>query len=110
MTTGLTTIIYPVQDLARAKTLYTTLLGAEPVMDAPYYVGYRIGTQDVGLDPNSPTAGPVGYWNVDDIEHSVQELLAAGATVQRPVSDVGGGKLVATVQDLDGNLVGLIQA
>jgi predicted enzyme related to lactoylglutathione lyase len=27
----------------------------------------------------------------------------------QPVKDVGGGKLVATMRDTDGNLIGLIQ-
>src|SRR5947209_5244853 len=111
MTSGLTTIIYPVKDLARAKTMYSTLLGVEPMMDAPYYVGYRVGDQDIGLDPNGHRqglTGPVGFWNVDDIQESIQQLVAAGAEVQQAVRDVGGGKLVATVKDADGNVVGLI--
>jgi predicted enzyme related to lactoylglutathione lyase len=29
--------------------------------------------------------------------------------VQREAKDVGGGKLVATVKDADGNIIGLIQ-
>ena len=53
--------------------------------------------------------GPVGCWHVDDIEASVKLLLDAGAQVQEAVSDVGGGKLVASVRDADGNVIGLIQ-
>ncbi len=34
---------------------------------------------------------------------------AAGATVREPAHDVGGGRLVATVTDPDGNVLGLIQ-
>jgi hypothetical protein len=30
MTSGITTVIYPVKDLARAKTLYAKLSGVEP--------------------------------------------------------------------------------
>jgi predicted enzyme related to lactoylglutathione lyase len=54
-------------------------------------------------------AGPVDYWHVNDIEASVKLLLDAGAQVQEAVSDVGGGKLVASVRDADGNVIGLIQ-
>ena len=42
MNQGLKTIIYPVKDIARAKALYNKLLGVEPIMDQPYYVGYRL--------------------------------------------------------------------
>lgn len=112
MTLGLKTIIYPVADLDRARALYTTLLGVEPVMDAPYYVGYRVGDQDVGLDPNGHSqgmTGPVAYWDVDDIQESLNGLLEGGAETLQPVRDVGGGKLVAFVKDPDGNLIGLVQ-
>ena len=40
----------------------------------------------------------------------VQTVLhPAGATVKDPARDVGGGRLVATVTDPDGNVLGLIQ-
>ena len=112
MTTGLQTVIYPVKDLSRAKALYGQLLGAEPIMDEPYYVGYRVAGPDVGLDPHGYSrgmTGPLGYWNVDDIAESVAQLVEAGATEQQAVTDVGGGKLIATVADADGNLIGLVQ-
>ncbi len=52
---------------------------------------------------------PVAYWHVSDIEAKLAEMTAAGATVKEPASDVGGGRLVATVTDPDGNVLGLIQ-
>jgi predicted enzyme related to lactoylglutathione lyase len=112
MTSGLRTIIYPVKDLARAKTLYSTLLGVAPLNDEPYYVGFRIGDQDLGLDPNGHSqgmTGPVGYWHVDDIKQTLAALLDAGAETQQEVRDVGGGRLIASVKDADGNVIGLIQ-
>jgi len=51
----------------------------------------------------------LGCWNVDDIAESVAQLVEAGATEQQAVNDVGGGKLIATVADADGNLIGLVQ-
>lgn len=113
MTSGINTVIYPVKDLARAKALYSRLLGVEPYTDEAYYVGFRVGDQEVGLDPHGHSqglTGPVGYLQVEDIEASLRELLDAGAETQRPVSDVGGGKLIATVKDADGNVTGLIQS
>jgi extradiol dioxygenase family protein len=54
MTEGIKTFIYPVKDLAKAKTLYSEILGVEPYMDEPYYVGFDVEGQDVGLDPHGP--------------------------------------------------------
>ena len=113
MTSQLSTVIYPVKDLATAKAVYQALLGVEPYTDAPYYVGFRVGGVELGLDPNGHAqgmTGPVGYWPVDDIEQSLAALVKAGATMQRPVTDVGGGLLIACVQDADGNVTGLRQA
>ena len=112
MNEGIKTVIYPVQDIAQAKTLYGALLGVEPSMDQPYYVGFQIGDQEIGLDPNGHNqgiAGPVAYWHVDDIEKSLQSVLDAGAEVEQAVKDVGGGKLTAMAKDADGNIIGLIQ-
>jgi predicted enzyme related to lactoylglutathione lyase len=112
MNIGIKTILYPVKDIDQAKALYRTLLGVEPYMDEPYYVGFRVGDQDIGLDPNGHKQGmtaPIGYYHVNDIKASLQALLDVGAQVQQAVRDVGGGKLTASVKDADGNLIGLIQ-
>jgi predicted enzyme related to lactoylglutathione lyase len=112
MTQEIKTFVYPVKDLAQAKTLYSTLLGVEPYGDSPYYVGFKVGDQEIGLDPNGHKAGltgPVGYWPVDNIKESLQALLEAGATIVQEVKDVGGGKLIALVKDADGNMTGLMQ-
>jgi predicted enzyme related to lactoylglutathione lyase len=110
---GIRTFIYPVKDITRAKTLYSALLGTEPYVDEAYYVGFRVGDQEIGLDPNGHNqgmTGPVGYWEVTDIKQSFQTLLDAGAQVQQEVKDVGGGKLIASVKDADGNVIGLMQS
>ncbi|MEU0005660.1 VOC family protein [Streptomyces sp. NPDC006314] len=112
MTTGLQTIIYPVKDLAKAKPLFTALLGVEPYADEPYYVGFKAAGQDVGLDPNGHAkgmTGPVPYWHVTDLEERLAALLEAGAELLQAAQDVGGGRLIASVQDPDGNMVGLLQ-
>ena len=112
MNQGIRTVIYPVKDLAQAKTLYSKLLGVEPYADEAYYVGFRVGDQDIGLDPNGHNqgmTGPVGYFHVSDIQQSLQALVDAGAHVQQAVRDVGGGKLIASVKDADSNIIGLLQ-
>lgn len=101
-------IVYPVSDLEKAKAYYGKLLGAEPYADSPYYVGFKDGDNEVGLDPNSKV-GPIGYVRVDDIKASLEEMVGAGGTVEKDVTDVGGGLLIAQVKDADGNVVGLRQ-
>ncbi len=110
MNQGIKTVIYPVKDVARAKTLFSKLLGVEPYADAPYYVGFRVGDQEIGLDPNGHKQGMTPYWHVDDIKESLQLLLDDGAESLQEVKDVGGGKLIASAKDADGNIIGLIQS
>ena len=110
MTQGIKTIIYPVKDIAQAKTPYSKLSGVEPYVDEPYYVGFRVADQEIGLDPHGHKQGMTGYWHVDDIQKSLQLLLSAGAETVQEVKDVGGGKLTASAKDSDGNIIGLIQS
>jgi predicted enzyme related to lactoylglutathione lyase len=111
-TSGALTLLHPVSDLAAAKAVYTALLGVEPMADSPYYVGYEAAGQHIGLVPNGGPQGmtaPVAHWHVADIEAKLAELTAAGATVKDPSRNVGEGRLVATVTDPDGNVLGLVQ-
>ena len=111
-TEGIKTVLHPVSDLAAAKAGYAALLGVPPQTDAPYYVGFEAAGQQIGLVPGGGQQGmtsPVAYWHVPDIEAKLAEVSAAGATLKEPVRDVGGGRLVATVTDPDGNVLGLLQ-
>ncbi|MFE7798648.1 VOC family protein [Nocardia sp. NPDC057440] len=111
-TWGIKTVLYPVSDLATAKRVYAALLGLPPQTDGTYYVGFETEGQHIGLVPGGGPQGmtaPVAYWHVSDIEAKLAELTAAGATVKEPVRDVGEGRRVATVTDLDGNVLGLLQ-
>src|SRR5256714_7334774 len=111
-TEGIKTVLHPVSDLATAKALYAALLGVAPQAESDYYVGFEAAGQHIGLLPGGGPQGmtcPVAYWKVADIEAKLAEVTAAGATVKEPVRDVGGGRLVATVTDPDGNVLGLLQ-
>lgn len=117
MNKGVSTVVYPVSDLAKAKSIFSSLLGVEPLYDDPYYVGYSLAGQGsgvpiLGLDPNGHKRGMTGatpFWEVDDIRGVVAGLVEAGATIIEDVHDVGGGGLVAILEDADGNMIGLIQ-
>jgi predicted enzyme related to lactoylglutathione lyase len=112
MTQGIKVVLHPVSDLERAKPLYTALLGEPPSADSAYYVGFDHGGQHIGLVPGGGSqnmTSPVTFWEVSDIEAKLAELTSAGATVKEAAHDVGGGRLVATVTDPDGNDLGLLQ-
>jgi predicted enzyme related to lactoylglutathione lyase len=109
---GVQTILHPVTDLEKAKAVYTALLGQEPTTDSEYYVGYEVAGQQIGLVPGGGPQGmtsPVAHWHVTDIEATIAEVTAAGGTVKDSARNVGGGRLVATVVDPDGNVLGLVQ-
>ena len=53
---GMSTVVYPVSDLPRAKALFSRLLGVEPAYDDSHYVGFTVPGGDdpvpiLGLDP-----------------------------------------------------------
>ncbi len=111
-TQGIKTVLHPVSDLERAKAVYAALLGVPPSADAPYYVGFDAEGQHIGLVPSGgqgTMTSPVAYWHVPDIEAKLAEVIAAGATLKEPAHEVGGGRLVASFTDPDGNVLGLIQ-
>src|SRR5262245_50250696 len=111
-TEGIKTVLHPVSDLEKSKPVYEALLGIQPQADSAYYVGFEAEGQQIGLVPGGGQQGmtsPVAYWHVSDIEAKLAEVTAAGAIVQESPHDVGGGRLMATFTDPDGNVLGLIQ-
>ncbi|MEU9705773.1 VOC family protein [Streptomyces sp. NPDC047981] len=111
-TQGIKTVLHPVTDLAKATEVYAALLGVRPQTESEYYVGFDVEGQHIGLVPGGGPQGmtsPVAYWHVPDIEAKLAEVTAAGGTVRDAAKDVGGGRLVATFTDVDGNVLGLVQ-
>jgi len=109
---GIKTVLHPVSDVEKAKAVYTALLGVAPQADSSYYVGFDVAGQHIGLLPGGGPQGltsPVAYWHVDDIEAKLAEVTAAGGTIKDAANEVGGGRVVASFIDLDGNVLGLIQ-
>jgi predicted enzyme related to lactoylglutathione lyase len=111
-TQGIKTVLHPVSDLASAKAVYAALLGVPPQADSSYYVGFEVADQHIGLVPRGgpqEMTSPVAYWHVTDLDAKLAEVTAAGATVKDPKRHVGGGRVVATFADPDGNVLGLLQ-
>ena len=44
-----------------------------------------------------------------DQRKSMAALIEAGARKHRDIKDVGGGKLIGSVKDADGHVIGLLQ-
>jgi predicted enzyme related to lactoylglutathione lyase len=109
---GLSALVFPTSDPAKAKQLLSRALGEEPAFDDAYYVGWQIAGLNIGLDPNGKKRGMKGatpFFDVDDIHQAVAALKAAGATVAEDIRPVGGGMLVAILSDHDGNMIGVSQ-
>ena len=114
MSLGLRTVIYRVTDLDRARAWYGEAFEVAPYFDEPFYVGFRVGGCELGLDPDTsegPTGpgGSVAYWGVAAIGPAYDRLVALGASPVVPIKDVGGGIRVAVVADPFGNTIGLIE-
>ncbi len=106
------TVLYPVKDLDKAKTVFVTLFGTDPHVDSPFYVGFSISGAEIGLVPSGHDqgmTGPVPFFDVDDLSATLDAVQAAGARVVQEPTDVGAGLLVAKVSDADGNDIGLRQ-
>jgi predicted enzyme related to lactoylglutathione lyase len=116
---GFATINYWADDLAAARKWYSELLGVEPYFERDGgYIEFRIGDSEDELGivdrrwapPGTPTApgGAIMYWHVDDIQGTVEKLLAMGATEHQPVTERGPGFVTASVVDPFGNVLGVM--
>lgn len=99
-------VVFPAQDLDKNKAFFSTFLGTEPYVDGSYYVGYKLGDLEIGLDPHGTAV--ISYIDVEDIQSTLKTLQEAGATVVMDSKDVGGGLLVAQVT-FEGKTLGLRQ-
>lgn len=104
--TSFRTVLLPSSDLAASRDLYAGLLGVQPIVDEPYYVGFEVEGQHIGINPQGDRVLP--NLHVEDLEHSLQLVTDAGGSVLEEPREVGGGRRVAVVQDASGAVIGLI--
>lgn len=109
MNNGIKTVIYPVKDITASMSLFRKFLEVDPYAEQPYYVGFKISDQDIGLVPKNPEAAMTAFYHVDDIKKSLQILIEGGAAIVQQLKNVGEGRLIASVKDSDGNIIGLVQ-
>ena len=124
MLRGPATVSFFADSVPHAARWYAELLGFAPYFQRPgpdgepMYVEFRIGDYQTELGiidsrfrPPSPAepGGAILYWHVDDLEAAVTRLLAAGATEHQPVIERGEGFVTASVVDLFGNILGVME-
>lgn len=118
---GLANVSFYASDLDAAKKWYSELFGVEPYFNVPGYTEFRIGDYqhelgiiDSNYAPPGATNGPAGaivYWHVDELQATLDKLIALGATVYQPITDHSGGKgtfVTASVVDPFGNILGIM--
>jgi predicted enzyme related to lactoylglutathione lyase len=111
MFTGLKSVVYPSADLEANTKFWETMTGVKPYFAESYYVGFKVGEIELGLDPNAAKEGltyPVSYWHVKEVKAAVSEIVAGSATINGEPRDVGGGMMMATFKDPSGNIFGII--
>jgi len=115
-TTGVSTVRLHAGDLPAARAWYADLLGADPYFVREEYVEWRVGPHDHELGildrrfaPGHDSGGAVTYWQVDDVDAALADLLARGASLLEDVRDFGGGYRGAVVGDPFGNALGIMQ-
>lgn len=120
---GLANLNLVADDMAAAIEWYSAVFGTPPYFVRPeqgpaQYAEWRFGDDedefalmDARFRPALPQpGGALVSIHVDDIQASVDRLLALGATTFDPVTQRGEGWWSASVSDPFGNLLGLIQS
>ncbi|MFB2582374.1 VOC family protein [Herbiconiux sp. P15] len=118
MLRGLSTVSFWAADLEAAETWYSELLGVEAYFHVPGYVEFRVGdfAHELGIIDARyapPTradglGGEIVYWHVDDVEASLERLLARGASLHEAPRDRSEGFITASVVDPFGNILGIM--
>ncbi|HEY7592525.1 MAG TPA: VOC family protein [Actinophytocola sp.] len=118
MLRGFATINYYADDLAAARDWYAEFLGVDAYFEVSGgYVEFRVGdsADELGIvnrayqpHPTGEPAGQIMYWAVDDVQATLDRLLAMGAMEHQPVTKRGGGFVTASVTDPFGNVLGFM--
>jgi predicted enzyme related to lactoylglutathione lyase len=120
---GVATINIYADDVIAAREWYAKLLGIEayfqlPDAQNPAYVEFRIGDyqHELGIIsrqylPKAASGGPGGAivnWHVDNLQETLDRVVAMGATIYEPITPRGEGFVTASVIDPFGNILGLM--
>lgn len=118
---GLSTISFYADNLNEAKKWYSETFRMEPYFDVPGYLEFRLGDyqHELGIidgkyapkEASKEIGGAIAYWHVDDLNKTLDFLLAKGAKLYEPITDRSGGKMAfvtASVVDPFGNILGIM--
>jgi uncharacterized protein len=75
-----------------------------PSFEAPGLIGQWVGDR-----PASPDAGLLAWINVDDMAAALDLVRAHGGEVLEPPAPDGPSRLLATIRDPGGNVIGIVQ-
>jgi catechol 2,3-dioxygenase-like lactoylglutathione lyase family enzyme len=111
----------PAKDVARARAFYEEKLGFKPKEVTPGGVTYEFANGTACFLYPTPNAGTSlasqAFWEVEDIEKEVAELMARGVNFEKydmpdidekGISTAGGAK-AAWFKDTEGNIMAVIQ-
>jgi catechol 2,3-dioxygenase-like lactoylglutathione lyase family enzyme len=111
----------PAKNIARARAFYEEKLGFKPKEVTPGGVTYEFADGTACFLYPTPNAGTSkasqAFWQVEDIEREVAELIARGVKFEKydtpdidekGISTAGGAK-AAWFKDTEGNIMALIQ-
>ncbi|EYS85400.1 glyoxalase [Cupriavidus sp. SK-4] len=94
----------PAQDLARARSFYSSKLGLEPVEERPGGLRYKCGNSYFVLFESAGSASGSHTqmaWEVDDIQATVGELRQQGVVFEE--YDLPGLKTTNGIAEVQGN-------
>jgi uncharacterized protein len=99
----------PAADLASSSSFYEHVFGWEvdgshPGFEAPGLLG-----QFVDDRPPAADAGLLAWISVDGIDEALAAVAAAGGSVVEAPTEDGPDRLLATVRDPAGNVLGLVE-
>ena len=112
--TTLDTVIIFSERMEELAKFYAAVLNIGPFQAQPDHLGCQLEQVYFGFDQvekmgqASPAAVTL-WFTVDDIQATFDRLVAMGAKVRYPPTQKPWGALLASVYDLDGNLLGLSQ-
>lgn len=124
MLRGMCTVSYFADDVAAARSWYAEVLGIDAYFVRPdppepaAYVEFRVGEDqdELGIidrryarSAGDHPGGTVLYWEVEDVQSTVDRLLALGAQAYEPVTERGPGFVTAAVLDPFGNILGVME-
>jgi len=85
----------------------------EPTAHGPLHLGFRLDNLYLGFDQvDDEVAGGVGvtpWFAVPDLDTAFDRFVQAGATIRYPPTLKAMGDVLASLNDLDGNVFGLVQ-